>query len=63
MTKPKPAPAKPQTPPPPAAAETQANEPPVVDEQMGEQTTDAPAPAAPTEPMETDKPDGGNPSA
>ncbi|KAH7657354.1 Heat shock protein 70 family protein [Dioscorea alata] len=63
MTKPKPAPAKPQTPPPPAAAETQANEPPVVDEQMGEQATDTPAPAAPTEPMETDKPDGGNPSA
>ncbi|KAM0933439.1 putative Heat shock protein 70 family [Dioscorea sansibarensis] len=65
MTKPKPAPAKPQTPPPPpaAAAETQANEPPVVDEQMGEQTTDTPAPAAPTEPMETDKPEGGNPSA
>ncbi|KAJ0960599.1 hypothetical protein J5N97_001524 [Dioscorea zingiberensis] len=62
MTKPKPPPAKPQTPPP---AETQPNEPPVVDDQMGEQTTDGsgPAPAPPTEPMETDKPDGANPSA
>ncbi|KAJ0960382.1 hypothetical protein J5N97_001799 [Dioscorea zingiberensis] len=62
MTKPKPPPAKPQTPPP---AETRPNEPPVVDDQMGEQTTDGsgPAPAPPTEPMETDKPDGANPSA
>lgn len=52
MTKPRPAPAKPQTPPPPPAAEQPA------EAAAEEQSTGGGggAPAHPSEPMDTDKP-------